>query len=86
MRKQKRGFGTTLREQPSLEQVAGNGLLHRRALLSGSVAFAGALTASSDLPAPLPSRSTNRNGALRPATSRRRCKSPRISKTKSCAP
>jgi len=49
MRKRKRSFGTTLHEQSSLEQVAGNGLLHRRALLSGSVAFAGALTASSGL-------------------------------------
>jgi sulfane dehydrogenase subunit SoxC len=49
MRKRKRGFGTTLHEQSALEQVAGNGLLHRRALLSGSVAFAGALTASSGL-------------------------------------
>jgi sulfane dehydrogenase subunit SoxC len=49
MRKRKRGFSTTLHEQSSLEQIAGNGLLHRRALLSGSVAFAGALTASSAL-------------------------------------
>jgi len=37
MRKRKRGFSTTLHEQSSLEQIAGNGLLHRRALLSGSV-------------------------------------------------
>ncbi len=49
MRKRKRGFSITSLEQPALEQVAGNGLLHRRALLSGSVAFAGALTASSGL-------------------------------------
>ena len=38
MRKAKRGYAA-----PALEEVAGNGLLHRRALLGGSVAFAGAL-------------------------------------------
>jgi sulfane dehydrogenase subunit SoxC len=40
MRNRKRGFDAS-----TLEQVAGNGLLHRRALLGGGVAFAGALTA-----------------------------------------
>ncbi|MFZ0373128.1 MAG: sulfite dehydrogenase, partial [Xanthobacteraceae bacterium] len=39
MRKAKRGYAA-----PALEQVAGNGLLHRRALLGGGIAFAGALT------------------------------------------
>jgi sulfane dehydrogenase subunit SoxC len=38
MRKAKRGYAA-----PALEEVAGNGLLHRRALLSGGIAFAGAL-------------------------------------------
>ncbi len=38
MRKAKRGYAA-----PALEEVAGNGLLHRRALLGGGVAFAGAL-------------------------------------------
>ena len=38
MRKAKRGYAA-----PALEQVAGNGLLHRRALLGGGIAFAGAL-------------------------------------------
>jgi sulfane dehydrogenase subunit SoxC len=38
MRKTKRGYAA-----PALEQVAGNGLLHRRALLGGGIAFAGAL-------------------------------------------
>ena len=41
MRKTKRGYAA-----PALEQVAGNGLLHRRALLGGSVAFAGALASA----------------------------------------
>ena len=38
MRKAKRGYAA-----PALEEVAGNGLLHRRALLGGGIAFAGAL-------------------------------------------
>jgi sulfane dehydrogenase subunit SoxC len=38
MRKAKRGYAA-----PALEEVAANGLLHRRALLSGGIAFAGAL-------------------------------------------
>jgi sulfane dehydrogenase subunit SoxC len=38
MRKRNRGVA------PPLEQVAGNGLLHRRALLGGGIVFAGAMT------------------------------------------
>jgi sulfane dehydrogenase subunit SoxC len=34
---------------PALEQVAGNGLLHRRALLQGGVMFAGALSSGASL-------------------------------------
>jgi sulfane dehydrogenase subunit SoxC len=45
MRTRRRGSGASALEQSSLEQVAGNGLLHRRALLSGGAVFAGALTA-----------------------------------------
>src|SRR3984885_10954818 len=44
MRKAKRGYAA-----PALEEVAGNGLLHRRALLGGGVMFAGALGSSAAL-------------------------------------
>ena len=86
MRKQKRGFGTTLREQPSLEQVAGNGLLHRRALLSGSVAFAGALTASSGLTGAAAEPLDEPEWSLAPGDVTPALQKPRISKTKWCAP
>ena len=46
MRRTRRSFGAS-----ALEQIAGNGLLHRRALLHGGVAFAGALTAGPALTA-----------------------------------
>ena len=59
---------------PPLEFVAGNGLLHRRALLQSGVMFAGALGSGASLPAPPPSRSPSPSGAFIRARSRRCCR------------
>ena len=63
MRKAKRGYAA-----PALEQVAGNGLLHRRALLGGGIAFAGALAPAPRRPAPRRNRCKSPNGVWNPVT------------------